>query len=221
MKELNLSVIINIIWLIHPTAICVMINKSLSLYITSFPASKNFLTCTLQCPLSQNHSFCTPYPPRTVSLFQSFWKSWRPSIQPLIMSEHIMHLTIRYMADIRGAGQRRKNQLTKEYSEGAYHILARLLSNILNHWMYRNLGSSRWILTVESLSLPIAPGTIFTYSNRLLFCYILRSITTKVTYSGLMLRRTPTTTANCFSGFFSQYVWYLRFREKGVVNHFS
>ena len=91
---------------------------------------------------------------------------------------------------------------------------------MLNESFYRNLGSLRWIPTVESLSLLIAPVEIFMYSNHLPFCYILRSTTTKVTYSGLMPRRTPTITAKCFSGFFLLYVTVLvhEVRERGLTN---
>ena len=70
----------------------------------------------------------------------------------------------------------------------------------------RNLGSSRWILTVESPFLQTALVEILTFSNHLPFCYILHSTTTKVTHSGLMLRRIQTITAKCCSGSFSLYV---------------
>ena len=77
---------------------------------------------------------------------------------------------------------------------------------MLNRCFYRNLGISKWIPTVESPSSSIAPVETLMYLSHLLFCYILCNTTTKITNSGLILRRTPTITAKCFSGFFSLYV---------------
>ena len=93
-------------------------------------------------------------------------------------------------------------------------ILCGVTFAMLNLCFYRNHGSPRWTQTLESPSSPIVPVEIFAYSSRLPFCFILRNTTTRVTYIGLMLRRTPTITTKCFNGFSSLYVLVQEVRER-------
>ena len=115
--------------------------------------------------------------------------------------------TLSTMSNISGQGQ--KNQHPEQYTEGTHlnHTPGLRLLHSRLCWnrclFYRNLGSLRWTLTVESPSSPIALVEIFTYSKHPLFCYILLRISTKITYFGLMLRRTRKIIVKCFSGFFS------------------
>ena len=153
-------------------------------------------------------------------LSHSFWRTWKPSTQPLIMSEHLRHPHKIHSWPLTGLASKR---LTWKIIPRRYiSYLSKVALETLIHRFYRNLGSSRWIPMVEFLSLSIAPGTISAYLSHLLFCYILCSTTIKATYSGLMRRRTLTITAKCFNGFFLQYVLlYIKFREKFYLTTFS